>query len=330
MYEIKFNKLGDPSKELHVCKISEHKDLKPDEVLIEVLYFPINPADLLLVEGKYSEAPALPSKIGAECIAKVKKLGPNVKKFNLGDIVLPLTRENWVSEIIIKEDNLIKLNKNIDLQQASMLKVNPATAYLMLNNYINVNKGDYIIQNAANSGVGNYIIQLSKIYGIKTINLVRRKNLIDELIKLGADHVYDINNIKENKDFIKKFNSKLFIDAVAGPKVNEIISLLPNNCTIINYGLLSGKNIAIDPHYLIFKNITLKGFWLSLWLMKMSQSEKENLYSHLADLIITKKIFTKVQKIFHITEINRAVELAGSYNRSGKVLVSPNKSLCKI
>jgi hypothetical protein len=64
--------------------------------------------------------------------------------------------------------------------------------------------------------------------------------------------------------------------------------------------------------------------------MKMSQSEKENLYSHLADLIITKKIFTKVQKIFHITEINKAVELAGSYNRSGKVLVSPNKSLCKI
>ena len=58
-----------------------------------------------------------------------------------------------------------------------MLKVNPATAYLMLNNYIKINNGDYILQNAANSGVGNYVIQLAKMYNIRTINLIRRKEV---------------------------------------------------------------------------------------------------------------------------------------------------------
>ena len=162
MLEVKFKNIGVPSKELYLSEKNPINSLNDDDILLEVLLFPINPADLLLVEGKYANKPSLPSNIGAECVARVKAVGSLIQKFNIGDIVLPLIRDNWTEEKIVKENELIKLDSNIDLLQASMLKVNPPTAYLMLNNYVKINKDDFIIQNAANSGVGNYVIQLCK------------------------------------------------------------------------------------------------------------------------------------------------------------------------
>ena len=172
MIKVEFKRIGKPSEQLYLKNTEISERLKSTEVLIEVLFFPINPADLLLVEGKYSSnLPLLPSSIGAECVAKVIKIGKNVKKFSINDIVIPLTRNNWVEKIKIDEVNLIKVHKDADLLQTSMLKVNPASAYLMLNNYIQLKKNDIIMQNAANSGVGNYIIKLANLYKIKTINL---------------------------------------------------------------------------------------------------------------------------------------------------------------
>ena len=325
MYRVQFDKVGKASEQVYLKKVDNINTINENEVLIEVICFPINPADILLVEGKYANKPKLPSLMGAECIAKVKKVGKNIRKFKLGDIVLPLVRDNWVEEKVVKENEIIKLPNNIDTEQGCMLKVNPATAYLMLNNYVKVKQGDFIIQNASNSSVGNYVIQLGKLYNIKTINLVRRKEVISTLKDYGADYVFKLNLNKKEESFIKSSNPKLFIDAVAGKHVNSIASLLTDNSTIINYGLLSGENIQLDPHNTIFKNIILKGFWLSLWLNKMSIEEKNKLYSYLSKLIITKSLFTKIEKVFHINDIKEAINTASNFNRDGKILVTTSK-----
>ncbi len=326
-YKVEFRKLGKPEKQLLVTEFKLNESLKEKEVLLEVIFFPINPADLLLVEGRYATPPSsFPASIGAECIARVIKVGKKVIRFKINDIAIPLTRNNWVQKIKVLENNLIKIKSNINLLQASMLKVNPATAYLMLNNYIKLKSGDSILQNAANSGVGSYIIQLAKHYKIKTYNIVRRKELINKLKKLGADKVL-LDNNKHKK--IKKLNVKLFIDAVGGHKVNNWAENIQDHGTIINYGLLSGKNIEIDTHKIIFKNISLKGFWLSLWLEKMSYKEKENLYTHLAELIIKKVLHTKVDKIYHISNLKKAVTKSNKFKRNGKIIVGFDKNLIK-
>ena len=326
MFRVQFDKIGKASEQVYLKKVDNINTINENEVLIEVICFPINPADILLVEGKYANKPKLPSLMGAECIAKVKKVGKKIRKFKLGDIVLPLVRDNWVEEKVVKENEIIKLPNNIDTEQGCMLKVNPATAYLMLNNYVKVKQGDFIIQNASNSSVGNYVIQLAKLYDINTINLVRRKEVISTLKDYGANYVFKLNLNKKEESFIKSSNPKLFIDAVAGKHVNSIATLLTDNSTIINYGLLSGENIQLDPYNTIFKNIILKGFWLSLWLNKMSIEEKNKLYSYLSKLIIRKSLFTKIEKVFHINDIKEAINVASNFNRDGKILVTTSKA----
>ena len=258
MLIVKFNNIGKAEEELLLENIDLSEKLENNQVLIEVILFPINPADILLVEGKYSITPNLPSKIGAECIATVIKIGDKVKKISVGDFVIPLTRENWVQKKIVNESEIIKLTANVNVIQASMLKVNPATAYLMLNNYIRIDKGDYIIQNASNSGVGNYIIQLCKHYNINTVNLIRRKSLTEHLINLGANIVVTEKEFKSHFRKLKEKKIKLFFDAIGGSQILEVIPALSNNGTIINYGLLSGRDLNISSHDLIFR----KTVWL--------------------------------------------------------------------
>ena len=327
MIKVEFSSLGKPEEKLYLKKTRINESLKSTEVLIAVLFFPINPADLLLVEGMYSTSPpSLPSPIGAECVAKVIKVGKKVRKFKIDDIVIPLTRNNWIERIKIEEVNLIKIDKNIDLLQASMLKVNPASAYLMLNNYVKLKQNDTIMQNAANSGVGNYIIQLSKLYKINTVNIIRRKEAALNIKKIGAKEIVVYNKKKCLKI---KHKVKLIIDAVGGENLDDLASYLEDHGTIINYGLLSGKKNKINPRKLIFNNICIKGFWLSLWLQKMSYTEKKNLYKHLSELVKNKYLYTKIEDIYHIKDIKTAVKTANSYKRSGKILVSFDRKIIK-
>ena len=323
MLKVKFKKIGIPEKQLDVIDDKAKIILKPNEVLIKILIFPINPADILLVEGKYGNTQQTNIPLGTECVARVLDTGKRVKNFKINDIVMPLLKNTWVEKKIVDEEKLIKLPNKIDLKQASMLRVNPASAYLMINNYVKIKQNDYILQNAANSALGQYVIQLCKAYGIKTVNLIRRKEPFNHLKEIGATKIILYKDIKRNINFLKNSKIKLFLDAVGGSDVNIIANLLEENSTVINYGLLSNSNIEIHPKNTIFRGVCLKGFWLTQWIAMLKKEEIKNLYSHLAQLILKKKLKANVQEIYYIKDIKKAVKVARLYKRSGKILVTP-------
>ena len=321
-----FSSFGKPDEVIDCIDVNDLEDPKGNEVLIDVLACPINPADLLNIESKYGVKAKLPARLGAESVGKVKKVGSSVKGFKEGDIVLPLDGENWVQQKLVDEKNLILLPDNIDPIQLSMLKVNPATAYLMLKKYVKLNEGDWIIQDAANSGVGQCLIRLAKMDGIKTINIVRRKELEKELLEIGADIVIedsenmplDIQKLTNDADI------KLAIDAVGGDIVLRLGNCLAEQATILNYGLLSGKNIEMTSYQTVFKRLILTGFWLMPWRQSMKKEELVDMYNYLASLIASKKLYVPIEKTYSIDEIKAAVKHSAAYNRSGKIIILPN------
>ena len=321
-----FSSVGRPDQVIECIDVNDLGLPKDNEVLIDILAFPINPADVLILEGKYGVEYKLPSKLGAESVGKVNKIGKNVQGFNVGDIVLPLDRENWVQQKMVLASNLILLPKNIDPLQLSMMKVNPATAYLMIKKYVKLNKNDWIIQDAANSGVGHSVISIAKEFGLNTVNIVRREGLEESLKKIGADVVVIDNNdlSKTVKNITNNANIKLAIDAVGGDQVLRIGDCLEDEATILNYGLLSGKNIQISSHQTVFKRLLLTGFWLMPWLQNMDKKEIIEMYSYLSSLIEKNIIHVPVEKTYPIEDIKKAVAHAAKYGRSGKIIVTPN------
>ena len=71
--------------------------------------------------------------------------------------------------------------KEIGTIEASMLNVNPCTAYRMLKDFVELKPGDTIIQNGGNSAVGQMVIQLCKEWNYKSVSVVRDRPNIQEL-----------------------------------------------------------------------------------------------------------------------------------------------------
>jgi NADPH:quinone reductase-like Zn-dependent oxidoreductase len=240
--------------------------------------------------------------------------------------VIPLDRDNWVQRKVTKAASVIKLPAGIDPLQLAMLKVNPPTAYLMMTTYVKLSPGDWLLQTAANSGVGHCLIQLAKAEGFKTVNIVRRTEVADELKALGADVV-----LVDGPDLSRRITEatggaaiRLAIDAVGGEQIVRFGDALADEATIVNYGRLSGENPQLSPHQCVFKRLCLIGFWLSPRLRDMPREEIAALYGKLAAHIADGTLRVPVQATFAIEDIKQAVALSNAYHRAGKVLVTPN------
>jgi len=76
---------------------------------------------------------------------------------------------------------ILQIPKDVGLVEASMMNVNPCTAYRMLKDFVQLKPGDTVIQNGGNSAVGQLVIQLCKIWNYKTINVIRDRPNVQEL-----------------------------------------------------------------------------------------------------------------------------------------------------
>jgi len=321
-----FSAFGRPEEVVACVEAADPPAPKADEVALEVLAFPINPADLLGIEGRYATLPPLPATPGAECVARVAAVGDAVTDVRVGDLVIPLDRDNWVQRKVSKASRLIKVPAGVDPLQLAMLKVNPPTAYLMMTKYVSLKRGDWFVQTAANSGVGHCLIQLAKAEGLRTVNVIRRDGPADELTRLGADVV-----LLDGPDLAQRIAAatagapiRLAIDAVGGTQIVRLGDALADEGVVLNYGRLSGENPQLSGHQCVFKRLVLTGFWLVPWLQKLPRAEVVALYEGLAARLAAGTLRVPVEKTFPLEEIKQAVALANAYRRGGKVLVTPN------
>ena len=321
------NSFGPASKVAYCAELPDPTSPEPDEIIVDIAAFPINPADLLTIEGKYAAKPPLPYTPGAEAVGHVSEVGSAIDNFRIGDLVMLLSRENWTQKRKVKAAELLKIDAESDnLFQLAMLKVNPATAALMLRNYVELKPGDWIIQDAANSGVGHCVIRLAAKSGVKTINVVRRENLIAPLQGIGADAVLiGADNLAGQVNQITGGDGvRLAIDAVAGQTSLELASCLVDGGVMVNYGMLSGEPCMVMPDWIVFRHVTLTGFWLATQLRDMPREQIESLYKELISDISQGVLDVPIAATYNIDDIKDALEHAGRENRSGKVLVLPN------
>src|SRR5690349_11794832 len=174
MKRVEIGAYGAPEE---VARVVEAPDLGtpgPGEIVFDVLAFPINSAVLSFCRVSYWFAPEFPATPGAECVGRVRAVGSGVAGLESGDLVINLQRENWAQARRVRAEDAIPIPSGTDLRQAAMLRINPPTALLLLEDHAALQPADWVIQNVANSAVGRHIIVLAKAKGVRTINVVRR------------------------------------------------------------------------------------------------------------------------------------------------------------
>ncbi|MEZ5932496.1 MAG: zinc-dependent alcohol dehydrogenase family protein [Alphaproteobacteria bacterium] len=326
MKQVQFSAFGDPASVVSCVEVPDVGPPGEGEVVVTVDAFPINPADLLTIAGGYAVKPDLPATLGAEGTGRIAAIGRHVADFAIDDRVIMLTRNNWCQQRRLPASEVIKVPSDADALQLAMLKVNPATAWMMLHNYVRLEAGDWVIQDAANSGVGLALISLARIEGLRTVNVVRRPGMATRLQSIGADIVVeDADDLAARvADATGRAPLRLAIDAVGGSQIMRLADCLAEGGTVVNYGLLSGEPCQIRADQTIFKGVTLTGFWLQKMLTSMARTTIDELYRTLAEHVRSKKLVVDIEATYPIERIKDAVSHAGRGHRRGKVLVLPN------
>ena len=305
----------------------EKPELGEGQVLLRMLAAPINPSDVLTLTGQYGILPPLPAIGGNEGVGEVVEHGPGVEGPAIGQtVLLPVGIGTWATHIVADAKGLVPLPSGVDPIQLSMIAINPPTASLMLTDLVDLNEGDWVMQNAANSGVGSYLISLAKLRGLKTVNVVRRESLVEPLLAAGADVVLvdsaDGPSLAEQaREATGGASIRLGIDAVGGAATTRLGEALGEGATLVNYGAMSGEPCILPPTIIIFKDITLRGFWLAKWFRTASAEDRQQLYGKLTMLIAKGELSAPVHATYPVRDIKEAVAAAAAGNRNGKIVM---------
>jgi NADPH:quinone reductase-like Zn-dependent oxidoreductase len=318
MRAVQLTSFGNPVDGLEYVDIPEPDAPGPNQVLIGVEFSPINPNDLSVARGTYGFRPPLPAVIGNEGVGRVLAIGPGVASIKVGDRVLaPLSSFTWRERMVISAGGLSALPPDADPRQLAMLGINPPTAALLLSEYVDLKPGDWVVQNAANSGVGRWVIAFATLRGLKTVNIVRRPELVAELEAIGGDVVVvDSPDVSERiKAAVGQAELHLALDGVSGPATGVLAATLSPRGTLVSFSAMSGGAMSISPLDVIFKPLTLRGFWLG---HPESTAKLAPAVVQAATMIASGRVRIPVAGTYPLSSIKEAV---AHEKRGGKILL---------
>ncbi|XP_044589428.1 enoyl-[acyl-carrier-protein] reductase, mitochondrial [Cotesia glomerata] len=317
-----YTEYGDPAE---VLKLTEVPDKKPEanQVAVKWLLSAVNPADINTLQGKYPSRPSLPAIAGNEGVGEVAEIGGNVTDLKVGDRVVPNANNigTWTNRGTYEPDLLMKIPKTLGAVEASMLIVNPCTAYRMLKDFEKLSPGDTVIQNGGNSAVGQLVIQLCKAWNLNSVNVVRDREDIEVLKKdlkgIGATEVLTESEVRTTDLFKSKKlpTPKLALNCVCGQNAVDVLRHLKAEGTIVTYGAMSREPLTVPASALIFKNISIKGFWMTAWKKVHGNSEENSkMFEEIGKLFETKKLQPPPYKIIKLSDqqaIAQALKMDG-------------------
>jgi NADPH:quinone reductase-like Zn-dependent oxidoreductase len=338
---IQFSHHGEPKE---VLNVTDRPIPEPGEgqVRVRVLLSPINPSDLLYVRGRYSGVtPVFPAPAGFEGVGIVDALGPGVDHPAVGQRVICRNSQggNWAEYAVIQAAKVYPAPDGIPDEQVASFLINPASAILMVRHVLAVPPGEWLLQSAAGSELGRMIIRLAKRDGIKTLNIVRRREAVAELRALGADAVLvstDAPIDEQVRNIVGPDGVNYAVDPVAGQTGTEMFRSLSVDGRMLLYGSLTDEPVRVgeDPRFTLSGRRRLEVYWLGYWLPRLDasgffptgRSAVAQLIDEIGGLVREGVLTTTPGSTYPLDLIRDAVTEAECPGRDGKVVIAPGQS----
>jgi NADPH:quinone reductase-like Zn-dependent oxidoreductase len=333
MKAVQLLEYGEPARVLAVRELPL-PDPQTGEVRVRMLATPVNPSDLLFVRGIYAgvQPPRFPASVGFEGVGAVDALGPEVQGPAVGARVLVQNGRggNWAEYAVVPADTVFSVPDDLPDEQIACMLINPASAVLMLRHVLAVPRGEWLLQSAATSELGRMMIKLAKHDGVRTVNVVRRREAVAELKRLGADAVVVSTEgpIDEQvRKIVGPAGVRYAIDPVVGETGTQLFQALGEEGRMLVYGSLTREPIRVgaDPRTILAGRRILEVFWLGYWLPRLDGAERQRLLDEIVALIRQGVLGTTIGRRYPLDEVAAAVAQSETKGRSGKVLLVPER-----
>lgn len=253
---------GDAVDGIEVHTLPEPAAPGPGEVLVQVRYAPINFSDLMVVWGVYNWKPQPPETLGNEGAGVVLAVGEGVTGLAPGTpVALPFMARSWRERLVVEAAQLVALPRDADLQQAAMATINAVTAAMLLDDYVDLAPGDAVVFNAGTSGLAQWLAGLARQRGLHAIGLVRKPADVERVREAGCEIVLVDEDGVAGAPALQGLNVRLALDGVGGASARRLAEVLGVGGKLVAYGAASHAPMEVSAQHLIFKRLTVHGFF---------------------------------------------------------------------
>lgn len=320
MKQVVFHQYGKPEDVLVLEECSKPIPQK-GEALIRIKARNINPSDLMFIQGLYGIQAQLPSSAGFEAMGEIEEIEEG-QLYPKGTRVMFTAAGTWKEYICLPVQQLIPVPKNMSEEVACQAFVNPITAMGMLESS-GLQEGKYLLITAAASSWGKMVIQMASQKGINVIGTIRNDEQKVALMDLGAKLIVNVE--KENLfQSLKSLGIKgvdSIFDAVGGKLGAETLNCLNKGATMWVFGLLSLEPIPLNSGILIFKDLQIKGWWLSTWWENLAKEKRMQVIQELFQLLGSDQIRLDIDATFPLDQYKEALAAYQTKGRTGKILI---------
>ncbi|KHK97092.1 NADPH:quinone oxidoreductase [Microbacterium mangrovi] len=325
MRAIIHHEFGDPAEVLGVEDVPLPEP-GPREVRLRVLLAPIHNHDLWTIRGSYGYKPDLPARSGTEAVGIVDAIGDEVEGIQVGQrVATGGTFGVWSEFAIAKAGAVVPVPDGIPDEVAAQLISMPFSAIALVD-YLGVGSGDVIVQNTANGTVGRLVAQIAASRGIRVIGLVRRESDVEELAASGIPDVVATVGDGWRARVLELAGAKPIVaavDSVGGSASGDLVHLLGEGGTLVSFGAMASDRMELSSGEIIFKQLTVKGFWGSKVSAAMDAATRRALFGELFQLVGAGRLSLPVDSIHSFDDVRAAVDASVTPGRVGKVLLRP-------
>ncbi|GAA3124645.1 zinc-binding dehydrogenase [Streptomyces rameus] len=311
------------------------------QALIRVKATPIHASDLHVLRGRYGFTPEFPTVGGhMECVGRIEALGPDTGGLRTGERVVavavpavpgPPVTGTWQEYLVAETHRLLPVPDRLSDSSACQLAVNPLTALLLVTRELGVRPGEWLLQTAAGSTVGRLVIQLARHLGIRTVNVVRRRDAVEETEALGGDEVIctgDEDLAQRVAEIAGPAGVRKAIDCVAGHVGAQVSQALAPGGETVVYGALSthrqtdpaALTIPLQARSLIYGTRAVRGFWLNRWFGTVSPAEALRALSEVRSLVADEVLTIPPGRPFPLERFPEAIAFAEAPAHGAKPL----------
>jgi NADPH:quinone reductase-like Zn-dependent oxidoreductase len=312
--------LGRPEEVLSSREMERPKP-GPGQVLVRMVLSAVHNHDLMTIAGHYSFKPKLPAIPGSEAVGIVEELGEGVTNLKVGQRIAGGASGTWAEYYLADAARSVPVPESVDDETACQLVSMPLSARMLLES-LNLQPGEWVVQNAANGAVGKMLALYAAERGINVLGLVRRSQAVEELRALGIDNVVATDEEGwADKARALTGGAKVLraIDSLAGDGPMQLLSIASNGAELISFGAMTEKPLEIPAGELLFRGITVKGFWGSQPPLKPERIGE--LLGELMQDAATGKLKLSIEAAYPIEEVADAARASGEPGRKGKIAI---------
>lgn len=318
-----YSEFGTPEKVLQTREVDRPQP-GPGEVLVKMVLSPVHNHDLMTIAGLYGFKPELPAVPGTEAVGVVEALGDGVTHLKVGQRVAGGGDKTWAEYYLGNAARLVPVPGSVSDETACQLVSMPLSSKMLLDT-LEVKSGDWIAINAANGAVGKLLTQYAAEKGVKVLGLVRRDAAVAEMAALGFKDVV-ATEAHGWQDKVKSITGGApiirGIESLGGDGAEQLSRILADGAQLISFGAMTGRPLKIPAGELLFRNITVKGFWGAKPPVK-----PERIGVLLGELVAdaaSGKLVLEIEAAYSIDDVAKAAAASGEPGRKGKIAIRGN------